>query len=70
MEQIHPRAANERTLGAFSEGWLTFDSAVERRRLAPYSPAWMSLSDAELAEMCRNATPASRRLRFEGDQMP
>jgi hypothetical protein len=33
----------------FRSGWLAFQSASEKRRLAPVPPDWTSLSDAGLA---------------------
>lgn len=43
-------------LGAdFRRGWLTFDSGVERRRLAPFPPAWAELPSDRLALLLRAA---------------
>jgi len=41
-----------------SRGWLAFESASDRRRLAPIPPGWDSLSDAELEALCARAVPA------------
>jgi hypothetical protein len=39
-------------------GWLTFESALGRRRLAPIPPAWQEASAEQLEEMCVAAEPA------------
>jgi len=38
--------------------WLCFASGTERRRLLTYPPRWQTLSPADLAVLCRRATPA------------
>jgi hypothetical protein len=38
-------------------GWLTFQTPTEKRRLAPIPAQWMTLSDHELAILCRRARP-------------
>jgi hypothetical protein len=38
-------------------GWLTFQTATEKRRLSPIPSHWMALGDEELAELCRRARP-------------
>ena len=42
--------------GKFSQGWLCFETKGEKRRLAPYPPTWVQLSDEELATLCDTAT--------------
>jgi hypothetical protein len=42
---------------AFREGWLVFESAQEKRRLAPVPAKWESLSNEVLAELCAKASP-------------
>jgi hypothetical protein len=37
-------------------GWLVFESAFERRRLAPIPSDWERLSDDELSALCARAT--------------
>ena len=39
-------------------GWLCFQSDGEKRRLAPVPPAWATMSDAVLAELCAHAIVA------------
>jgi hypothetical protein len=60
-DQIQPRTAAEDYLGAYGAGWLCFESAVERRRLASYPRDWERLSDAELCALLEKAAPASGR---------
>ena len=47
--------------GEFDQGWLTFESAVGRRRLAPIPHNWEAAPPDRLELMCRAATDASRR---------
>ena len=42
-------------------GWLCFERADEKRRLAPIPADWPRCDDARLAEHCRAAEPARRR---------
>ena len=35
--------------------WLRFESATQRRRLAPYPAWWEALGNRELAELCASA---------------
>ena len=51
--------------GDFSNGWLAFESAAERRRLSPIPPAWDSAPDAELAKWCARASAAPKRRLIE-----
>jgi hypothetical protein len=37
--------------------WLRFESATQRRRLAPFPTRWEALDAIELAELCQTATP-------------
>lgn len=39
------------------QGWLTFQSANERRRFYQVPPGWEELSDAELTRLCDHAVP-------------
>ena len=43
----------------FRDGWLAFQAADERRRLAPVPPGWTELADAELERYCAAARPVS-----------
>lgn len=40
------------------EGWLTFESEGEKRRLAPVPAEWESLPPSRLELLCRMAKPA------------
>ena len=40
----------------WSNGWLTFETPGEKRRLAPYPPGWSEFSDEVLAELCAMAS--------------
>lgn len=40
----------------WSNGWLTFETPGEKRRLAPYPPGWSEYSDEILAELCAMAS--------------
>lgn len=44
----------------FAEGWLTFESEAERRRLAPIPAGWETTADERLALLCRAATRIAR----------
>ena len=48
----------------FAEGWLTFESRGERRRLAPPPKDWEHFPDGRLAELCARAEPAGRPRRL------
>jgi hypothetical protein len=52
---IHPRTAAEDFLGDYSEGWLCFESANERRRLARYPDDWDKMPDRELLSLLAKA---------------
>jgi hypothetical protein len=48
-----------------AKGWLVFESAHEKRRLHPIPDQWVSLGEAELVALLREAAPAphgTRRL--------
>jgi hypothetical protein len=40
----------------WANGWLTFETPGEKRRLAPYPPGWSEFSDEVLAELCMMAS--------------
>jgi hypothetical protein len=48
-------------------GWLTFESADTRRRLAPIPSGWEEAPADRLELMCRAAEPARRSGAFTGD---
>jgi len=41
--------------GAFLQGWLTFDSGRERRRLAPIPTDWEDAAPTQLRAYCERA---------------
>lgn len=47
-------------MGTMQLGWLTFESAQERRRLVPIPPAWEEASPAELRAYCARGEPIGR----------
>ena len=46
------------------KGWLTFQSRVERRRLAPAPTGWESMSDEELTTLLGQAAPRGKPRRL------
>jgi hypothetical protein len=46
---------------AFRGGWLVFESAGEKRRLAPVPANWDTLSNDALAALCAKASPQLSR---------
>jgi hypothetical protein len=44
--------------GGYSDGWLCFESATAKRRLAQYPDRWREFSDAELEQLLGQALPA------------
>ena len=48
---VDPRLAN---------GWLTFESFTEKRRLAPVPPRWDEMSVRELLNLWESAKPVAR----------
>ncbi len=39
----------------WTKGWLAFETAGEKRRLAPIPTGWAAYSDEQLAELCARA---------------
>lgn len=60
-ESLQPRTAAEDYLGDYGEGWLCFESAAERRRLARYPADWDSLSDQQLSVLLATAAIVAPR---------
>jgi hypothetical protein len=46
---------------AFRDGWLVFECAGERRRLAPVPPQWAGFPDVALRQMIASAEPVPAR---------
>ena len=61
------RAAPDQSSVSFqdsvAEGWLTFLSGTEKRRLSPIPQGWMEATEADLRELCDQAIPVDQRLR-------
>ena len=45
----------------FENGWITFESQTECRRLAPIPSDWESFSEAKLALLLKAATAAKKK---------
>ena len=61
-ETAAPLRFDQRPLGDLEHGWLTFECAEGRRRLAPFPADWDTLTDEELERCCREAkAPPPRR---------
>ena len=63
---IHPKTAAEDFLGDYAEGWLCFESAHERRRLARFPQDWDKMPEGELLKLLSKAAIAPPR----GKQTP
>jgi hypothetical protein len=54
----------------YREGWLAFESAHgEKRRLAPIPEDWESLSDKELAALCAQTAPPTRKRDLAAEEL-
>ena len=64
-DQMHPVTKNEDFMGELADGWLAFESATEKRRLAaPYPKEWASMPIPELEALCQQSpVVAARRAR-------
>jgi hypothetical protein len=64
-ERRKVREVRAPTRPGFENGWLTFESTSETRRIGPVPPRWSTLSDAELEALRKRALarpPVTRRL--------
>ena len=52
---IHPKTAAEDFLGDYGEGWLCFESANQRRRLARFPQDWDRMADKDLIGLLTKA---------------
>jgi hypothetical protein len=67
-EEAERRVRNERRqvgqrrvmLGGLERGWLCFEHATEKRRLAPIPPDWPRCDDERLDRYCQAAKPIRR----------
>ena len=60
-EGMNPATVRELFLGEFEEGWLAFECATARRRLAHWPKDWATKSDGELEQLCGSASLVTRR---------
>lgn len=61
MERAHRDSPANAYLGQYQDGWLCFESATERRRLAHFPEDWLALSEAQLARLLDEALLVPRR---------
>ena len=55
-EQLHPITRGEDFMADMQDGWLAFESPMEKRRMAaPYPTDWTELPIPELEALCRRA---------------
>jgi hypothetical protein len=52
---FHPKTAAEDFLGDYAEGWLCFEAATQRRRLAMFPKDWGELSDEGIVALLKKA---------------
>ncbi len=48
--------------GIYAQGWLCFDSGIEKRRLSPIPNDWATCGEDELEAYVRSAEPVSARV--------
>ena len=60
------RSSRQRLPEEFRGGWLVFESANEKRRLAPFPSDWPALADRELLQLLSQAQPVSARSPAKG----
>jgi hypothetical protein len=61
---VYPEArvsVHSQLRGDYSQGWLCFDSASEKRRLSPIPDQWERLTNDQLAELAERAEKAPSR---------
>jgi hypothetical protein len=63
-ERRHRREERDMIDDRWANGWLTFETRGEKRRLAKYPDHWMELSPEQLEWLCDGAVvvPQSNRL--------
>ena len=65
MSPVHAREMFHGRYVEYQEGWLVFESASERRRLAPFPSRWAEFPDEELESLLRTAQIVPMRLADE-----
>jgi len=59
---LHPATRGEDFMADYSDGWLTFESPNQKRRLpAPYPSKWFEYDLRKLEALCRAARPVVNR---------
>lgn len=58
---FHPKTAAEDFLGDYADGWLCFEAATQRRRLAMFPKDWGELPDAGILALLKKAEIVVRR---------
>lgn len=60
-----PRTQSRTSLSStpYANGWLCFESSIEKRRLAPIPEGWEVRPPAAIAELLQQATPVTSRAR-------
>ena len=61
VDSLDERTRAEDYMRDWQEGWLCFESATARRRLAEFPTDWADLPDSELEELLKLAQPVARR---------
>lgn len=62
-EHMHPATRSEDFMSTLQDGWLAFESATDKRRLAaPYPTDWTSYRIPELEALCAQAKSVTRRI--------
>lgn len=58
----HPETTplGSRVAAGYDQGWLTFESEAEKRRLAPVPAEWFELPEGQLAALLERAAPVRR----------
>ena len=52
---FHPKTAAEDFLGDYADGWLCFEAATQRRRLAMFPKDWDQLPDEGIVALLKKA---------------
>ena len=60
-DSLDDRTRAEDYMKEWQEGWLCFESATARRRLAEFPADWAELPDSALEELLKRAQPVARR---------
>ena len=61
VERRRVSALRATVSSGYEQGWLTFESAGEKRRLAPVPQGWQDFSLERLELLCRLAQPVEQR---------